>query len=215
MRRTALLLLVAACGESRAPTMFTNGGPEVPAEIGMTYRWSFEGDPVGATPGALIVALGQWVVVDDAGGRVLRQTAAFGSPDFPRAVIESLTFSNLTARVRCRPETGETDQACGLMFRFQDSENYYLTRANALEGNVNVYRVVDGDRQQLKGASATVTAGAWHTLEAHANGAALEVSWDGQIVVQVADTTFSKGKIGLWTKADSVTSFDDLEATAE
>ena len=145
----------------------------------------------------------------------MRQLGSFGDPDFPRIIVEDLTFADLTVRVRCKPERGGTDRACGLMFRLKDSDDYYVTRANALEANVRLYRVVHGDRQQFASADLPVTSGEWHTLEAHARGSSLTVKWDDKQVISATDDTFQRGKIGLWTKADSVTAFDDLEATGE
>jgi hypothetical protein len=191
----------------------------VPAEAGKTYRWTFDDVAPGALPADFINVLGEWGVAAESTAtsapHVLRQSGHYGNPDFPRVIVKSLTFADLTVRVRCRPESGGTDQACGLIFRLKDSDNYYVTRANALEGNVNLYRSVNADRQQFAGASATVTGNQWHTLKATARGNRIVVSWDGVPVIDATDATFAKGKIGIWTKADSVTAFDDLEATGQ
>jgi len=130
-------------------------------------------------------------------------------------VVRGLSFADLALSVQCRPESGSLDQACGLMFRVVDSDNYYITRANALEDNVRLYRVVRGDRQEIASADLRVTAGEWHTLEATARGTSLSVKWDGKPLLSATDATFAKGKVGLWTKADSVTAFRTFEATAE
>lgn len=213
----ASIVLALSCTKP-TPTSFTTGGDEVLADKGRRYRWSFDDAAVGALPPDFLAVLGNWRVeaADSASSapNVLRQTGAFKSPDFPRVIVEGLTFTDLTVSVRCRPERGTGDQACGLMFRIRDSDNYYITRANALEGNVRLYRVVNGDRQQIASADLDVTAGQWHTLEATAQGTKLTVTWDGRKVIDASDATFAKGKIGLWTKADSVTAFDDLEAVA-
>jgi hypothetical protein len=93
----------------------------------------------------------------------------------------------------------------------RDADNYYLTRANALEGNVRLYFVRGGNREQIASYSGKVTAGAWHELRAIAKGDRLEVHWDGAKVLEQQDKTFADaGSIGVWTKADSVTEFDDL-----
>jgi hypothetical protein len=213
----AVALSTGACAKP-TPTRFTAGGDEVSAEAGHTYRWSFEEAAGGSLPSDFISILGDWTTESDSTApsppNVLRQTGAFKSPDFPRVIVKSLTFTDVTVRVRCRPEKGETDRACGIVFRAKDSDNYYLTRANALEDNVRLYRVVNGDRQEFASADLAVTAGQWHTLEVTARGTKLGVSWDGRPVLDASDATFTNGKIGLWTKADSVTAFDDLEAVA-
>jgi len=199
--------------------MFTTGGGDVPAQPGRTYRWAFDDGAAGSLPSDFIVSLGQWALAADAGAQsppnVMRQTGRYGDPDFPRVIVKDLTFADLTLRVRCRPDAGDTDRACGLMFRLKDSDNYLLTRANALEDNVRLYRVVQGNRQQFAGKDLRVTSGAWHTLEVTARGTQIAVKWDGTEVISATDGTFARGKNGLWTKADSVTAFDDLEATAE
>lgn len=211
------LALLSAC-QKPTPTSFTTGGGEVATEKGRTYRWSFD-EAAGTLPADFINVLGDWRVEAQpsapSGPNVLRQAGRFKTPDFPRFVVKDLTFADLTVRVRCRPESGSVDQACGLMFRVRDSDNYYITRANPLEGNVRLYRVVGGDRQQLASADLAMASGRWHTLEATARGQTLTVRWDDQPAVTATDATFTKGKIGLWTKADSVTAFDDLEARAE
>jgi hypothetical protein len=205
--------------QKATPTNFTTGGDEIPAVTGQVYQWNFDGAVVGSLPDDFINVLGQWKVDAEATApsppNVLRQSGHYSSPDFPRVVVKNLTFTDLTIRVRCRPESGSTDQACGLMFRLKDSNNYFITRANALERNVRLYRVVTGDRQEFASANAQVTSGQWHTIEAAARGTSLTVKWDGVQVISATDATFSKGKIGLWTKSDSVTAFDDLEASVQ
>lgn len=210
-------LLAATLVACTTSTMYTTGGGIVPAERGRTYRWTFDAD--GRTPSDFINVLGAWSVSADrtapSAPNIFRQTGDYYTGDFPRIVVRDLTFTDLTVRARCRLDQGDTDQACGLMFRFRDSENYYITRANALEGNVRLYRVVAGERIEFASANRPVAAGPWHTLEATARGTTLTVRWNGETVITATDATFASGKIGLWTKADSVTSFDDLEAVAE
>jgi hypothetical protein len=216
---TVLSLLSMAACQTPSPTTFTTGGGDSPAEKGKTYRWSFDDTAVGALPADFINVLGEWKIEAERSApsapNVLRQRGAFKDPDFPRVIVKDLTFTDLTVRVRCRPERGSIDEACGLIFRLKDSDNYFITRANALEGNVRLYRVVNGDRQQFGSANAMVAAGQWHTLAVSARGTALSVTWDDVAVISENDATFTSGKIGVWTKADSVTAFDDLEATAE
>ena len=114
--------------------------------------------------------------------------------------------------VRCEPVSGEVDQACGLVFRYQDESDYYVTRANALEGNVRLYKVINGDRQQFAGWQDAVTRGVWHKLRVEAQGDHFTVFWDGRPIIDTHDRTFSEtGRLGLWTKADSISYFDDLE----
>lgn len=222
-RKNAQALWVALISLSliacETPDTFTTGGQDIPVAAGQTKKWSFDSDAAGTLPADFISVLGDWKVAAEgtapSSPNVLRQSGSFNNPDFPRVLVKDLTFTDLKLKVRCRPESGSTDEACGILFRAADSNNYYITRANALEGNVRLYRVVNRDRQQFGDAQATVTRGQWHTLEVSAKGSTLTVSWDGAPVINATDPTFARGKIGLWTKADSVTAFDDLEATAQ
>lgn len=212
-----LLLLATGCGKDSSPTNFTDGGLSTLAEKGKSYRWAFDDTKVGTIPENFFNVLGTWGVAPDSDAisspNVFRQSGQFKGDDFPRVIIKDLIFSNFNLKVRCRPESGKIDQACGLLFRAQDSNNYYIARANALEGNINFYRVVNGNRQEVKSAGGSVSTGAWHTLEVNANANHVKLRWDGNEVSSTDDSTFQSGNIGLWTKADSVTAFDDLEAT--
>ena len=135
---------------------------------------------------------------------------------FPVAVMNEPSLRDVRVSVRCRTISGRVDQACGLVARYRDENNYYVTRANALEGNVRLYHTVQRSRVEFASGNATVQSGTWSTLEVQAAGNSITVSWNGTPVISNAsDSTFAKGKIGLWTKADSVTAFDDLEATAQ
>ncbi len=115
------------------------------------------------------------------------------------------------ARVHFKPISGEVDQAAGLMVRVLDTDNYYIARANALEDNVRLYKVFDGDREQFAGVDAAIEQDQWQTLGLRAEGDRFEVSLNGDVLFSATDDTFSQeGKVGLWTKADSLTHFDDF-----
>ena len=97
------------------------------------------------------------------------------------------------------------------MFRYQDEDNYYVTRANALEGNVRLYHVKDGKRTQFATWDGKVPVKVWHQLAVEAQGDTFRIYFNGQKIMEAKDKTFSAGgKVGLWTKADSITYFDDL-----
>jgi hypothetical protein len=210
--------LASACG-SEATTTFSGGADPIPAVKGTTYRVTFDPGSAPGFPVDFAPVLGDFRVVAEPSApsppNVLRQVGSFDDNDFPRTILGRLTFGNVVAKVRCRPESGVIDAACGMMVRVRDSENYYIARANANENNVRLYRVVVGDRQQIASASVSVAPGTWHTLSMTAIGAQISVSWDDAPLITANDATFSAGKVGLWTKADSVTSFDDLEVTAQ
>ena len=184
--------------------------------------WTFQDDPVNRPPAGFSFGRtgkgrpGKWVVLADgsapAGDHVLAQVDEDRTDyRFPVAVADAPILRDLRVEVRCKPVGGEVDRACGLVFRFQDADNYYVARANALEDNVNLYHVVQGRRRQMRGWHGKVAGGVWHALAVEARGDRLKVIWNGEAVIDVADTTFREaGKVGLWTKADSVTYFDAL-----
>ena len=113
--------------------------------------------------------------------------------------------------VRCKPVSGKVDQACGLVFRYLDENNDDVVRANALENNVRLYFVKEGKRQQFAGWDGPVSNGVWHTLRVEARDDRFEIYWNDKRVIDTRDQTFKEsGRVGVWTKADSVTYFDDL-----
>jgi hypothetical protein len=190
----------------------------------------FESDNVGQGPAGFSFALtgsgrpGGWVVRKDEGapekGNVLAQTDADRtSYRFPVAVFNDVTAKDVDISVRFRPVSGGVDQAAGLVWRYQDANNYYIVRANALESNVVLYKVENGKRTDLPlkgsgrtyGKKADVPKNAWSRMGVTVRGPLFTVSLNGQGLYEVEDTTFTlAGKVGVWTKADSVTYFDDL-----
>ena len=184
--------------------------------------WDFQGDKVDEAPAGFSFGKtgqgrpGKWVVRSDAsapsGDHVLAQVDADDTDyRFPVAVADTPTLKNVHVEVRCKQVSGKTDQACGLVCRYQDENNYYVTRANALEDNVNLYHVVKGRRRQFAGWDGKVASQTWHALAVEARGDHFQVFFDGKRVIDAKDDTFKgAGKVGLWTKADSVTHFDAL-----
>ena len=194
-----------------------------PGEIvNIVSKWDFEGLPIDQPPAGFTFGrtgsgrLGRWLVKAEkdapSGVNVLAQTDIDAtSYRFPVAVVDSISVHNFRLSVRCKPLSGKVDQACGLVFRFRDENNYYVVRANALENNVRLYYIKDGKRQQFAGWDGPVIAGVWHGLGVEARDDRFEISWDGKKVIDARDQTFTEGgKIGVWTKADSLTYFDDL-----
>jgi len=133
---------------------------------------------------------------------------------FPVAVADAPSFGDGSVSVRCKPVSGRSDQACGIVWRYQDENNYYVARANALEGNVRFYFVESGRRREAKGWNGKVSTGVWHELRADMRGDHVEIYFDGAKVIDAHDSRFSTpGRVGVWTKADSHTLFDDLTAS--
>jgi len=153
-------------------------------------------------------APGAWVVKDGS----LAQTSTDNTDyRFPVAIYDGGQWRDVAVSVRFKAISGEVDQAGGLVFRAKDESNYYVVRANALEDNTRLYRVVDGKRKQFGGKNMKVTPNEWHTLRVEAAGDRFAVLFDGEKVIEEKDGTFKdSGKVGLWTKADSVTLFDDF-----
>src|SRR5262249_36872 len=102
-----------------------------------------------------------------------------------------------------------------ILFRVQDQDNYYILRANALEDNVNLYIYASGKRSQIKGSSMKVPSGQWHGLRVEASGNHFRGFLNDQLVIEASDDSYPAGKVGLWTKADSVTCFDNIQVTAK
>ena len=157
----------------------------------------------------------QWAIVSDptaAGGRAIAQTGLDKADyRFPLAIYKPYSGKNLEVSVRFKPVSGSVDQAGGIAVRLQSPDDYYVVRANALEDNVRFYRVVKGKREQLAGINTKVATNTWHTLTLKAEGDRFTVSYDGNELYTARDTTFSEaGEVALWTKADSVTYFDNL-----
>jgi hypothetical protein len=185
-------------------------------------KWDFESDPVRKPPPGFSFArtgsgrMGRWLVQPDndssKGAKVLAQLDTDAtSYRFPVAVADSVSLVNLRLSVRCKAVSGKVDQACGLVFRYRDENNYYVVRANALENNVRLYYVKDGKRQQFTGWDGPVLAASWHTLAVELRDDRFQVYWNNKVVIEARDRTFTEsGKVGLWTKADSITYFDDL-----
>jgi hypothetical protein len=189
--------------------------------------FGFDGDVVGQPPRGFVFghtakvgAPGTWVVQAEGTNHYLAQTGADATRSrFPVAVASDVSAADVDVSVRFRPISGRVDQAAGLVWRYQNEDNYYLVRANALENNVVLYKVERGRRTDLplKGAGRTygkaaeVPRGQWSTLRVVATGPLFEVSLNGVTLYEVEDATFTAaGRVGVWTKADSVTHFDDL-----
>lgn len=198
---------------------------------GLTAADNFERETPGQPPGgweAGITGAGQpqWTVQAEpappaaATNRVLQQSGLTPRPSFPWCVRREPALRDGWVSVRFKTVSGEMDQAAGVVWRYQSPTNYYLCRANALEDNVVLYKVQNGKRTALPlvgrkegyGLEHKVTPQQWHTLRVEFRGPRFRVFFDGQKLFEVEDDTFREpGRIGLWTKADSVTQFDDFD----
>jgi hypothetical protein len=135
-----------------------------------------------------------------------------GKGTFPFCIDSTASLENGFAEVKFMPISGKEDQAGGLIWRFKDKETYYIARANALEDNVTIYHTLKGSRREFKSAHVKVAPKAWHSLRVDFLGNHFLVTFDGQKVLDAYDNTIQgAGAVGVWTKADSVTYFDDFQ----
>ena len=162
--------------------------------------------------------VGDWRVLEDPSASD-RQVIAQTSKDptdyrFPLAVYRPISAKNVDVVLRLKPVCGTVDQAGGIIVRLTTPDDYYVVRANALEDNVRFYRMVKGQRQQLDGSNIKIASNEWHTLGLRAENDRFTISFDGSELFSTIDGTFvGSGKVGLWTKADSVTYFDGIAIT--
>ena len=153
---------------------------------------------------------GRWVRRASGGRQVLAQTAE--TQPWAVAILEDRTFDDLDATVHFRPISGKEDASGGLIFRAKDARNYLLVRANALESNFRLYATVNGKRSTIASARVTEpTLGQWHKIRVVAKGQRIQAYLNEVLLLDHEEKTFRGGWVGLWTKADSVTEFADLE----
>lgn len=213
-------------------------GPATPAAVaaekpapqqtsGKQFAYNFDNDTPGQLPAKFHSAKTgggtqeKWTVTADPTAPSKPNVVAQTSTDqtdyrFPLLISDEGSFQDLDLSVKFKPVSGSVDRAGGLVFRLRDPNNYYIVRANALENNYRLYHVVNGRRSQFAGANLKVTSGQWHELRVEAVGNKITCYYDGNKKIEATDDTFKDaGKIGLWTKADSVTHFDDLKVTAK
>lgn len=189
------------------------------------YAIGFEGTQIGVAPDgwtATVTGSGdsRWTVESDATApsksKVLKQS---GQATYPLLLKDDTSIKDGFVEVMFKAVAGSQDRAAGIVWRAKDANNYYVTRANALEDNVVLYKTVNGVRSPLdivgrKGGYGTdikVPSNTWHTLRIDFKASRFVVSFNGKQLFEVEDSTFGDaGKVGLWTKADSVTLFDQI-----
>ena len=193
--------------------------PPRPAPSTASFAADFEAMKPGEPPARFDFALGghgeppRWIVTGAEKSHVLRQDSADPTGiRFPIALASGVEYGNVVGRCRFRYTGGEVDKAGGVILRYVDPGNYYVARANAAEGDLRIFRVANGLRRTLPDG---VTKGAsdddqWHTLEFRAEGSKLTATLDGKFTVTAWDSYFLRGRVGLWTKSDSLTEFDDV-----
>lgn len=198
----------------------TLSAPEKP-QTGETVEtlFSFDDDTVGEMPAGWSNAytgkggLGKWEIVEDKDNKVLAQLSQEnGGYHFDVIVKDDTDYRDLEIEVDFKGVKGEEDQGGGPVWRYLNADNYYVARANPLEDNYRVYKVVDGNRKQLASAKLDIPTGEWHKIKIRMTGDHIECFYDNEKLLDVKDSTFKEsGKVGLWVKADAVTWFDNLK----
>ena len=156
---------------------------------------------------------GEWSIVKNDAVQALAQTSTDSTDNrFPLAIYRPFAGRDVDVSTRFLPAAGKVDQAGGIVIRLTSANDYYVVRANALEDNIRFYRVVGGRREMLAGANTKVSSKTWHALGIVAKGDRFTISFDGRELFTANDRTFAgAGRIGLWTKSDSVTWFENIE----
>jgi hypothetical protein len=197
----AVLCLLAACEPVATPGRAETVTFAAPKSLGdFEFAVTGNGQP------------GQWSIVRDDATQALAQTGTDSTDDrFPVAIYRPFSGRNVYVSIRFMPVSGSIDQAGGVIVRLTSAGDYYLARANALENNVRFYRVVGGKRQLIAGVDAPVASRAWHTLGLAARDDRFIILFNGRELFGATDATFpGPGKVGLWTKADSVSWFENI-----
>jgi hypothetical protein len=198
--------------------MSTQAETTSPAQL-----WNFDREQPGTLPSEFSIGTlfdgrpaGNWQVhaTDRAKSppHVFAQVMAKGAEHaYKVTLVKDTVASDLTLQVSFLPIRGNADMGGGLIWRAADDRNYYLARANPLEQNIRVYRVEKGVRHLLQNFDQTIDVKQWHTLRVTHQGCRVNIFYDDKQVFDLCDKTFHAGMIGLWTKSDAVTYFDDLQ----
>lgn len=183
----------------------------------MAETITFDQDPAGSLPGGWVAGVtgrgdSIWKVEADASApsrpNVLRQS---GTGTFPWCVKSDTAIVDGYVEVRFKPISGREDQAGGVVWRWKDKDNYYVARANALENNVSLYHTTQGKRSTIKYVDAPVLKNSWHSLRVEFSGPNIKVFLNAKLYIDVDDQQIAgSGSVGMWTKADSMTAFDDF-----
>jgi hypothetical protein len=198
-------------------TILVGAAAAIVASAARAETVTFDADRPGALPAGWVCGstgggAPRWTVETDASApskpNVLKQS---GTGPFPWCVKRDASLADGVVEVKFKPLSGREDQAGGVVWRWKDGDNYYVARANALENNVSLYYTEGGRRRTIKYVDAPVPGNAWHTLRAEFKGTHIRIVLDGKAHIELDDSHIAgAGAVGVWTKADSVTLFDDL-----
>jgi hypothetical protein len=184
--------------------------------------WTFDGAAPGTLPEAFSVGTlfdgrpaGEWKILitnrAKSASQVLAQVTSKGADQaYKLVLLDGTANSNMDVEVSFLAVSGKADLGGGLIWRAKDDRNYYLLQASAVEQNVRLYRVVNGARHLVKNHNRPIGQSGWHTLRVIQHGCVMQIRYDNEPLFQLCEQTFDQGRIGLWTKSDAVTYFDDL-----
>jgi hypothetical protein len=184
--------------------------------------WNFDEDRLDQLPPKFLMGTffdgrpaGDWKVVKSPQAvsppQVLAQLRNKGAEhNYNLVLVEDTNATDMDLSVSFLPISGKADMGGGLIWRAADDRNYYLARANPLEQNIRIYHVVKGIRHMLKNFYQIIDVKNWHRLHVVTRGCQIQVFYDDKPIFDLCDKTFQEGRIGLWTKSDAVTYFDDL-----
>lgn len=191
-------------------------GCSLHAGEGPRKTWTFENDATGSPPRGFTLGAGEWRVATTNDGKVLAQSAKSANPVFNVALVHDTDARDVDISVRLKAIAGELDQGGGLVWRARDTRNYYIARFNHKENNFRVYKVVDGKRSQPFQSADIKHHDGWTIVRVTMKGDHIECYLDGKKYLDVRDTTFAgAGKIGVWSKSDAQSQFDDLALVAD
>jgi hypothetical protein len=175
--------------------------------------WDFEKDEPGKIATGFTNEVGTWEVANDGDNHVLYQKAKNDDATFNIALVQGTSYKDLDLSVKLKAVAGEIDRGGGLVWRAKDAKNYYVARYNPLEDNYRVYKVEDGKRTMFKGEKIPGEE-KWHTLRVTMVGPKITCYFDGKRYLDAEDATFpGAGMVGLWSKADAQSYFDDLSVS--
>lgn len=219
------VFICASCflGLSMSPPGFAQQGQKVTVSeiLGERKECYFDEDKTGELPANFQVALTgkgdqpRWIVkkIENApsADNVVVQTRLDAADNrLSLLIINGVSYKDFAVFTRFRSEGGSVEQSGGLVFRYKDNNNYYVLRASVLEGNISLYKVVNGNQTQIGEKSLKVNFKEWHLLKVICKADKIQCFFNNKKVFEVSDETFDKGSVGLWTKSDAYTFFDDL-----
>lgn len=192
-----LVLDFGGAGENQTPAGFTN----TLAGHGRLGRWRAMTEEVPDTTNRIVLAQTSMEVVDER---------------FPLLIYQKTKFDDFTITTKFKLVEGIVEQMAGIVFRYQDEKSFYVIRASGLGNNVRFYKVVGGIRSQPIGPNVPVPSGVWHELKISCRGNRIQAWLNGrEVIPELTDTSFTRGKIGFWTKSDALTRFADTRITYE